>query len=66
MLGLAITGLMASFMAGVAANVSAFNTVVTTDIIEPYVRQGQSGRVVRALRPRRDDRRASSSPWARH
>jgi solute:Na+ symporter, SSS family len=42
MLGLAITGLMASFMAGVAANVSAFNTVVTTDIIEPYVRQGQS------------------------
>jgi solute:Na+ symporter, SSS family len=42
MLGLAITGLMASFMAGVAANVSAFNTVVTTDIMEPYVRQGES------------------------
>jgi solute:Na+ symporter, SSS family len=41
MLGLAITGLMASFMAGVAANVSAFNTVVTTDIVEPYVRPGQ-------------------------
>ncbi len=41
MLGLAITGLMASFMAGVAANVSAFNTVVTTDIVEPYVRSGQ-------------------------
>jgi solute:Na+ symporter, SSS family len=36
MLGIALTGLMASFMAGVAANVSAFNTVVTTDIIEPY------------------------------
>jgi solute:Na+ symporter, SSS family len=42
MLGLAITGLMASFMAGVAANVSAFNTVVTTDLIEPYVRKGES------------------------
>ena len=42
MLGLAITGLMASFMAGVAANVSAFNTVVTTDIVEPYVRPGQA------------------------
>jgi solute:Na+ symporter, SSS family len=42
MLGLAITGLMASFMAGVAANVSAFNTVVTTDIMEPYVRSGES------------------------
>jgi SSS family solute:Na+ symporter len=38
MLGLAITGLMA----GVAANVSAFNTVVTTDLMEPYVRQGES------------------------
>jgi SSS family solute:Na+ symporter len=37
MLGLAITGLMASFMAGVAANISAFNTVVTTDIVEPYL-----------------------------
>jgi solute:Na+ symporter, SSS family len=42
MLGFAITGLMASFMAGVAANVSAFNTVVTTDIVEPYVRTGES------------------------
>jgi SSS family solute:Na+ symporter len=42
MLGVAITGLMASFMAGVAANVSAFNTVVTTDIVEPYVKQGES------------------------
>jgi SSS family solute:Na+ symporter len=37
MLGIALTGLMASFMAGVAANVSAFNTVVTTDIVEPYI-----------------------------
>jgi solute:Na+ symporter, SSS family len=41
MLGLAITGLMASFMAGVAANVSAFNTVVTTDIVEPYLKRGE-------------------------
>jgi solute:Na+ symporter, SSS family len=44
MLGVAITGLMASFMAGVAANVSAFNTVVTTDIVEPYLKQGQPDR----------------------
>jgi len=42
MLGLAITGLMASFMAGVAANVSAFNTVVTTDLMEPYFRKGET------------------------
>ena len=42
MLGIALTGLMASFMAGVAANVSAFNTVVTTDLVEPYLKKGQS------------------------
>jgi len=41
MLGLALTGLIASFMAGVAANVSAFNTVVTTDIVEPYIKRDQ-------------------------
>src|SRR3954462_8782471 len=41
MLGIALTGLLASFMAGVAANVSAFNTVVTTDIYEPYIRPGR-------------------------
>jgi solute:Na+ symporter, SSS family len=42
MLGLALVGLIAAFMAGVAANVSAFNTVVTYDLWEPYVRSGQS------------------------
>ncbi len=42
MLGIALTGLMASFMAGVAANVSAFNTVVTTDLVEPYFKPNQS------------------------
>ena len=42
MLGIALAGLLAAFMAGVAANVSAFNTVVTYDIWEPYVRGGQS------------------------
>ena len=42
MLGLALTGLMAAFMAGVAANVSAFNTVVTYDLVEPYLRRNRS------------------------
>jgi SSS family solute:Na+ symporter len=42
MLGLALVGLIAAFMAGVAANVSAFNTVVTYDLWEPYVKGGQS------------------------
>jgi solute:Na+ symporter, SSS family len=37
MLGLAVTGLLAAFMAGVAANVTAFNTVVTYDILQAYV-----------------------------
>jgi solute:Na+ symporter, SSS family len=36
MLGLAITGLVAAFMAGVAANVTSFNTVVTYDLIQSY------------------------------
>jgi solute:Na+ symporter, SSS family len=38
MLGLAVTGLLAAFMAGVAANVTSFNTVVTYDLWQPYVR----------------------------
>jgi solute:Na+ symporter, SSS family len=42
MLGVALAGLLAAFMAGVAANVSAFNTVVTYDLWEPYVKSGQS------------------------
>jgi solute:Na+ symporter, SSS family len=37
MLGIAITGLLAAFMAGVAANVTAFNTVVTYDLFQPYL-----------------------------
>jgi solute:Na+ symporter, SSS family len=38
MLGLAIVALLAAFMAGVAANVSAFNTVVTYDLYQDYIR----------------------------
>ena len=39
MLGVAITGLLAAFMAGVAANVTAFNTVVSYDLWQAYVRK---------------------------
>ncbi len=42
LLGLAITGLLASFMAGMAANISAFNTVFTVDLYERYLKPGQS------------------------
>lgn len=37
MLGIAIAGLLASFMAGMAANLSSFNTVFTYDIWQTYV-----------------------------
>ena len=40
-LGVAVTGLMASFMAGMAANVSGFNTVFTYDLWQDYVRPGR-------------------------
>ena len=39
MLGIAVTGLVAAFMAGVAANVTSFNTVVTYDLWQSYVRK---------------------------
>ncbi|RTE49804.1 sodium:solute symporter family protein [Actinobaculum sp. 352] len=37
LLGLAITGLLAAFMAGMAANISALNTVFTIDLWQTYV-----------------------------
>ncbi|WP_018156865.1 sodium:solute symporter family protein [Demetria terragena] len=37
LLGLAITGLLAAFMAGMAANISAFNTVFSYDLMADYV-----------------------------
>src|SRR5690349_19138131 len=37
LLGLAITGLLAAFMAGMAANISAFNTVFSYDLWQTYV-----------------------------
>ncbi|MFD9960001.1 sodium:solute symporter family protein [Amycolatopsis sp. NPDC058986] len=39
MLGVAIAGLLASFMAGMAANLSSFNTVFTYDIWQTYVKK---------------------------
>jgi SSS family solute:Na+ symporter len=39
MLGIAIAGLLASFMAGMAANLSSFNTVFTYDIWQTYVKK---------------------------
>jgi SSS family solute:Na+ symporter len=42
LLGLGLTALMASFMSGMAGNVTAFNTVWTYDIYQAYIRKGES------------------------
>ena len=42
MLGLGLTALMASFMSGMAGNVTAFNTVWTYDIYQAYIRPSAS------------------------
>jgi SSS family solute:Na+ symporter len=42
LLGLGITALIAGFMSGMAGNVSAFATVWTYDIYQPYIKKGQS------------------------
>ena len=40
MLGVGLTALMASFMSGMAGNVTAFNTVWTYDIYQSYIHRG--------------------------
>jgi SSS family solute:Na+ symporter len=40
MLGLGLTALLASFMSGMAGNVTAFNTVWTYDIYQSHIRRG--------------------------
>jgi SSS family solute:Na+ symporter len=41
LLGLGMTALIASFMSGMAGNVTAFNTVFTYDIYQSYIRPGK-------------------------
>jgi len=42
LLGVGLTALMASFMSGMAGNVTAFNTVWTYDIYQSYIKRGAS------------------------
>src|SRR6185369_10029362 len=42
MLGLGLTALLASFMSGMAGNVTAFNTVWTYDIYQSHIRRNAS------------------------
>ena len=70
LLGLAITGLLAAFMAGMAANISAFNTVLSYDLWQRYVVKERERRLLPAGRPDRDGRgrrssRSSPRRWRR-
>ncbi len=42
LLGLALTGLLASFMSGMAGNVTAFNTIWTYDLYQAYIARNKS------------------------
>lgn len=48
-LGIALTGLLAAFMAGMAANVSGFNAVFTYDLWKPYVVRDRDDRYYLAV-----------------
>ena len=56
-LGVALAGLLAAFMAGMAANVSSFNTVFTYDIWQTYIVKDRRDCVLPEGRPGRDRRR---------
>ena len=43
-LGLGLTALLASFMSGMAGNVTAFNTVFTYDLYQSYIHKGANDR----------------------
>ena len=52
-LGVALAGLLAAFMAGMAANVSSLNTVFTYDIWQDWLHPGQGRPLLPAGRPGR-------------
>ncbi len=61
MLGVAIAGLLASFMAGMAANISAFNTVFSYDLWQTYVVKDARTTTT----PGSGGSRPSAPPWSR-
>ena len=65
LLGLGLTALMASFMSGMAGNVTAFNTVWTYDIYQSYIRPGQPDRHYLRMGARRHGVRHPGSAWPR-
>ena len=63
LLGLGLTALMASFMSGMAGNVTAFNTVWTYDIYQSYIRQGRHRRALPVDGPHGHGLRHPASAW---
>ncbi len=64
LLGLGLTALLASFMSGMAGNVTAFNTVWTYDIYQAYLRPGRPTRTISpsGKRPRSSGLSRASPP----
>ena len=54
LLGVAIAGLLAAFMAGMAANISAFNTVFSYDLWQDYVVKDRPDDYYLRVGPHRD------------
>ena len=52
MMGVGLTALMASFMSGMAGNVTAFNTVFTYDIYQSYISAKRARHTLSDCRPR--------------
>ena len=50
LLGLGLTALLASFMSGMAGNVTAFNTVWTYDLYQNYIAPGRADRIISTWR----------------
>ena len=46
LLGLALTALLASFMSGMAGNVTAFNTVFTYDLYQAYFAKNKATSII--------------------
>ena len=69
LLGLGLTALLASFMSGMAGNVTAFNTVWTYDIYQTYIKPGADdahylwmGRMATVFGTAGEHRRPPTSP----
>ena len=57
LLGVALAGLLAAFMAGMAANISAFNTVFSYDLWQQYVKKDRPDDYYLMVGPVGDGRR---------